>query len=117
MKTVQVAIQNAEYANSIRNLMLQDGAHRVHLLEKPDVTLGGVIIVDAANLDILTLLPTDQDRLVVMVHKERDDLCKLWEAGVRHVVFDGDPPHRACVVVLGVELTLASIRERAASTL
>jgi hypothetical protein len=41
-----------------------------------------------------------------MVHKERDDLLKIWDAGVRHVVFQGDPPQTARVVVLGVELGL-----------
>jgi hypothetical protein len=44
----------------------------------------------------------------VMVHKERDDLCKIWNAGVRHVVFHGDPPHTARVAVLGVELSLGA---------
>jgi len=101
-----VAIQDPEYAVCIRNLLVQDGAHRVHVVERPDVNLGGVIIVDAAALNTLSLLPTDQARLVVIVHQERDDLSKVWDAGVRHVVFHGDPPTRARAVVLGVELSL-----------
>jgi hypothetical protein len=105
MKTVQVAIQDPGYADSIRDLLVQDGSHRVHLVERPDPALEGVIIADAAHLDGLPL-SNEKERLVVMVHKERDDLLKIWDAGVRHVVFQGDPPQTARVVVLGVELGL-----------
>ncbi len=105
MKTVQVAIQDPGYADSIRDLLVQDGSHRVHLVENPDPTLEGVIVVDADHLDGLPL-SNEKERLVVMVHKERDDLLKIWDAGVRHVVFQGDPPQTARVVVLGVELGL-----------
>lgn len=108
MKTVQLAIQDPEYADSIRDLLLQDGSHRVHLVEKPDLSLGGVIVMDAAQLARLPMPCKEHERLVVMVRKERDDLAKVWDAGVRHVVFHGDPPSRARVMVLGVELSLGS---------
>ncbi len=108
MKTVQLAIQDPNYADSIRDLLVQDGGHRVHLVDQPDLALGGVIVLDAANLESLRVAPNERERLVVMVHKERDDLCKIWNAGVRHVVFHGDPPHTARVAVLGVELSLGA---------
>jgi hypothetical protein len=108
MKTVQVAIPDAAYADCIRNLLLQDGNRLVHLVATPDVSLEGVIIVDAANLSSLALLPKHQERLIVMVHKERDDLSKIWDAGVRHVIFSADPPKMVRLAVLGLELSLAS---------
>ncbi|MGA2881695.1 MAG: hypothetical protein ABSG13_22315 [Bryobacteraceae bacterium] len=104
MKTVQVAIQDPEYADPMRNLLSQDV--RIHLVATPDVTLSGVIIVDAANLLKLPLLAKEQERLIVIVHKERDDLSALWDAGVRHVIFRGDSPRMTRGVVLGVELSL-----------
>jgi hypothetical protein len=116
MKTVQVAIHDPEYADSIRGLLSQDGNHRVHVVERPDVTLGGVIVMDAMHLDGLPLLEREQNRLVVLVRKERDDLSKIWNAGVRHVVFHGDPPYTARVAVLGVELSLGSVAESTAFT-
>jgi hypothetical protein len=108
MKTVQVAIQDPGYADSIRSLLVQDGVHQVHLVEKPDLTLDGVIVVDAANLDGFPLPPNRRERLIVVV-KERDDLPRIWDAGVRHVVFLGDSPDTARVVVLGVELALGAL--------
>jgi hypothetical protein len=107
MKTVQMAIHDPEYANSIRVLLSKDGSHRVHVVDKPDVSLEGVIVVEAAELDALPALSREKKRLVVLVRKEGDDLCKIWRAGVQHVFFHGDTPHAARVVVLGVELSLA----------
>ncbi len=107
VKTVQVAIQDPAYAESIRDLLSQEARHRVRLVEKPDVALEGVIIADVAHLSNFPTLAKER-RLVVMVQKDRDDLSKIWDAGVRHVLFYGDPPHRVRVAVLGVELSLSA---------
>ncbi len=106
MKTVQVTIQDPVYADSIRKLLSRDGRHRVHLVKMPDVSLNGVIVIDAAHLDEHWLLANEPERLVVIVRKECDNLSKIWDAGVRHVVFYEDKPHAVRIVVLGVELVL-----------
>lgn len=116
MKTVQVAIHDSGYADSIRNLLLQDGGHRVHVVERPDVSLEGVIVMDANYLDGLPLRAREQERLVVIVRKDRDDLSRIWDAGVRHVLFHGDSPDTARIVVLGVELGMCAAEEGCALT-
>jgi hypothetical protein len=45
-----------------------------------------------------------------MVYKERDDLSKIWDAGVRHVIFHADSPKMVRLAVLGLELSLGSNR-------
>jgi hypothetical protein len=110
MKTVQVAIQDPEYADSIRSALFEDGNHRVHLVEMPDATLEGVIVVDAMRLKSFPLLANELERVIVLVNKERDDLSKVWDAGIRHVLFHGDPPHMARLMVLGMELALQEHR-------
>src|ERR1700735_2388857 len=102
MKTVQVAVQDPGYADSIRSLLLEDGSRRVQLVEKPDPALEGVIIMDSAGLGGDPLLPDEQERVILIVREERDDLSRIWDAGVRHVVFRNDPPQTARVVVVGV---------------
>jgi hypothetical protein len=84
-------------------------------VKEPDFKLDGVILVDALHFASFPPLVSEQPRLVVIVHKEIDDLFKLWYAGVRHVVFYGDPPKRARIMVLGVELMLWYIREKCAA--
>jgi hypothetical protein len=106
MKTVQVAIQNSRYAETLRELLSQDVRRRIHLSTTPDLSLEGVIMVDLANLHAQPRLIQEQARLIVIVDKKRDDLSEIWEAGVRHVVFYGDPSHFTSGMVLGRELTL-----------
>src|SRR5580692_11674501 len=108
MKTVQVAIQDSECADSLRELFLQDRRRQVRVVATPDVTLGGVIVVDAAQLLCLPLLQKEHERLVVIADQSNDDLSQLWDAGVRHVVFRRDPPRLVSGAILGIELRLAS---------
>jgi hypothetical protein len=108
MKTVQVAIQDSECADSLRELFLQDRCRQVRVVATPDVTLGGVIVVDTARLLSLPLLQKEHERLVVIVDKSNDDLSQLWNAGVRHVVFARDPPRLVSGAILAIELRLAS---------
>jgi hypothetical protein len=108
VKTVQVAIPDPGYADSIRNLLVQDGRHQVHLVEKPDFGLNGVIIIDARQLVDCPSLRKEQKRLVAMASKTGDDLEKMWDAGIRHLLFYEDPPERLRILVLAVELKLAA---------
>jgi hypothetical protein len=108
VKTVQLAIRNSEHAHSLRDLLLGDGGHQVHLVERPNLALGGVIVLDLDHLETCGALAGGRERLVVMASKANSDLAKAWKAGVRHVVFHGDAPQTVRVVVLATELTLAA---------
>ncbi len=109
VKTVQVAIRDPVYADSLRSLLLQDARHVVHLEDTPDLSLDGVIILDAARLSAYPSLPNEQKRLIVMASRDSDDLAGIWDQGVRHLLFYGDPPEAARVMILGLELTLAAV--------
>ena len=87
VKTVQVAIPDPLYADSLRGLLLQDARHVVHLVETPDLSLDGVIILDAAGLSAIPALLSEQKRLIVMASRDRDDLAGIWDQGVRHLLF------------------------------
>lgn len=82
--------------------------HRVLLAHAPNASTEGVIFIDSAQLDDFAPLLKQPERLIVIVHKERDELSKLWDAGVRHVIFYGDPPQTARTMVLSVELALGA---------
>ena len=107
VKTVQVAVRDPIYASTLRDLLTHDSKRQVHLVRDPDPSLSGVIIVDAARLQDLPPLIHQTDRLIVVARKQ-DDLSKIWEAGVRHVLFHGDPPETTNTVIAGLELSLAS---------
>ena len=106
MKTVQVAIRDSEHAYSLRELLLRDGVHQVHLVERPNLAIAGVIVVDLDHLERSGALAGGRERLVVMASKANRDLARVWKAGIRHVVFQGDAPRTVRVAVLATELSL-----------
>ena len=109
MKTVQLAIRDLEHANSLRDLLLGDGVHQVRLVERPNLAIAGVIVVDIDHLEKSGALAGGRDRLVVMASKASADLARVWKAGIRHVVFQGDAPGTVRVSVLATELSLLQL--------
>lgn len=106
MKTIQMAIKDSEYADALRNLLLRDGTHRVYLVEQPDLRLDGVVVIDGNQSQSLSLLDGEPERFVVITRKGSDHLARIWDAGVRHVVFEGDSPSTAHLAVIAAELRL-----------
>lgn len=108
IKTVQLALRDHDYATAICNLLTEDRLRRVFIAGFPDPAIEGIIFIDSFRLYELPLLTQQPERLVVMVQKDLDDLSKIWDAGVRHVIFHGDPPQTACAMVLGLEWALGA---------
>ena len=118
MKTIQMALKDGEYADALRNLLVRDGTHRVYLVEQPDLRLDGVIVVDGNRAESLSLLDGEPERFVVITRKGSDHLARIWDAGVRHVVFEGDSPSTAHLAIIAAELRLpkANGKSRAAGS-
>lgn len=112
MKTVQLAIHDSEYAQSLRNLLLRDGTHRVYLVDHPDLRLDGVVVVDQNNFESLSAVHPEPDRFVVITPRGSDHLSRVWDAGVRHVVFQEDSPNTAQLAVIAAELRLPRLGAR-----
>lgn len=110
MKTVQLAIGNTEYAQSLRTLLERDGTHRVYVVDVPDLRLDGVVVVDGTRPQNLAMLDSEPERFVVITHKGSDYLARIWDAGVRHVLFDIDPPNTAQLAIIAAELRLPTAR-------
>ena len=114
MKTVQLAIRDSEYAQSLRNSLLRDGTHRVYLVDRPDLRIDGVVVIDGSKFDNLSVLDDEPERFVVLTRKGSDSLARLWNAGIRHVVFEGDSPNTAQLAIIAAELRLPSSGPRGA---
>jgi hypothetical protein len=105
MTIIQLAIPDSEYAQSLRNSLLRDGAHRVYLVDQPDMRIDGVVVIDGNQLDHLAPCGEPQ-RFVVIIHNGSDSLSRLWNAGIRHVVFEGDSPNTTQLAIIAAELRL-----------
>src|SRR6266849_4826732 len=100
MKTIQLAIRDSEYAQSLRNSLLRDGTHRVYLVDQPDLRIDGVVVIDGSKLDGIAPYKEQPERFVVITRKGTDSLSRLWDAGIRHVVFEGDSPSTAQLAII-----------------
>ena len=115
MKTIQIAIKDSEYAETLRALLVRDGSHRVYSVDQPDLRLDGVIVVDGNQADSFSCLEGDAERFVVITRKGSDQLSRIWNAGVRHVVFEGDAPSTAHLAIIAAELRLPKTGKARAS--
>lgn len=106
MKTIQMALKDSEYAEALRNLLIRDGTHRVYVVGQPDLRLDGVVVLDGNQAENLSLIDGEPERFVVITRKGSDHLARIWDAGVRHVVFEGDSPSTAHLAIIAAELRL-----------
>jgi len=104
MTTVQVAIGDAEYARNICALLRREGRYCVVAVDHPDLNLDGVVVLDCEHLDRLDLSVEAPERFVLVTRKDPDKLARLWNAGIRHVVFEEDSPNTAQLAVSAAEL-------------
>lgn len=104
MSTVQLAIHNPRYAAVLADLLQRDGSHNVAFVDHPDLGVDGVIVVDAGRPENLALFEAKPERFVVITRKDAGQLARIWDAGVRHVVFEEDSPSTALLAVIAAEL-------------
>ena len=109
MHNVQIAIRDRAYADALRNLLLADGQHEVHVVECPSPAIDGVVVVDETTAIQMKLWGGfDFGRCVVFTRKVPIQPDQLWEAGVRHVIQADYPPHMGWLVVLAAERRLGA---------
>jgi hypothetical protein len=104
MTTVQVAIRDTEYAQTVSALLRREGRYRLMMVAEPDLTLEGVIVLDCEHLERLPSAVDAPERFVLITRKDPDKLAALWNAGIRHVVFQEDSPNTLQLAVSAAEL-------------
>ena len=98
MTTVQLAIKNEYYASILGRLLSAEG-FKVLVVEKPDSSLPGLIVLSETLLD--QFITAEPDRLVVIAGNQAPDgLQKLWNAGLRNVISSDQPPEVANLAVV-----------------
>jgi hypothetical protein len=108
MTSVQVALRDQDYATHLRDALAEDGRRQVLLTEHPDLNLPGVVVLDANFFDSGTSLGREAERIVVLARNDPKQLERIWNAGIQHVVFEGDATSTARLAVLAAELRLSA---------
>ena len=70
--------------------------------------IDGVVVIDGSKLENLTPYVEQSERFVVITRTGNDLLVRLWSAGIRHVVFEGDAPSTVQPAIIAAELRMPS---------
>ncbi len=104
METIQLAIANASYAASLRDLLARNATWKVLSVDVPDSHLEGVIVVDSAALDRFPSQIVNPERVVLITPNDPQHLARAWEAGIVSVVSDHDPMSTAMLAIMAARL-------------
>jgi len=104
-KTIQLVFHNAAYAESLAGILFLDGEHDVHVTDRPDPALDGIVVAHEDGLEglIATLCP---ERIVLVARQDTRQLERIWDAGIRYVVFEETALQSLHLAILGAELKL-----------
>src|SRR5579885_3589876 len=110
MSTIQLAISNERYAAALADLLQRDGSHEIALVDRPDLDFDGIIVMDGSKPENLMLCDAEPERFVVIVRKDAGLLARIWDAGVRHVVFEEASPRTAMLAIIAAALRSPHLR-------
>lgn len=108
MTNVQIAIRNPSYAGALRDLLVADGQHCVHVVDDPSPAIDGVVVADESI--VLRLTKTEGfgiGRYIVFAQRLDFDANRLFESGIRYVIQAGSPPDIGRLIVLAAERRLS----------
>lgn len=111
MQTIQLALGNAPYLGAVRDLLAHSHTYQVTTADKPDPKKSGVLVVNEDTLESLPLPVERPDRVVLITCNDPQRLSRAWEAGIRCVVFDTDPPRTIVLSVMAAALRVRSPSE------
>ena len=104
MYNVQLAVGNAPYGTLLSDLLTHIESCSIQAVEKPDPRQPGVMVVNEKTLDSLPDPIDRPERVVLITPNEARRLERAWQAGIRSVVFDSDPPRTMALAVMAAAL-------------
>jgi len=104
MYTVQLAVGNAPYGALLSDLLRHTESCSVTAVDKPDPRQPGVMVVNEKTLDSLPSPIDRPERIVLITPNEARRLERAWQAGIRCVVFESDPPRTMALAVMAAAL-------------
>jgi hypothetical protein len=104
MYTVQLAVGNAPYGVVLSDLLTHTESCCVQTVDEPDPLQPGVLVVNEKTLDSLSIPINRPERVVLITPNDARRLERAWQAGIRSVVFDSDPPRTMALAVMAAAL-------------
>jgi len=106
MHTIQLALTNRTYAKLLREALARSGTWKVKAVEIPEPEKHGIVVVDEASLGRMPMPLANPERVVLIARKDPQTLARAWDAGIRSVVYEDDPPATAALAIMAATLRM-----------
>jgi len=106
MATVQIALNDFEYSNALKEALHSDGRHRVVITNNPAQLTDGVVVTDLGSWLRVRLNLIDPGRVIVIADQGSAGLHDLWRGGVRFVLFRQDSIAQPVLAISAVAIRL-----------
>jgi hypothetical protein len=113
MNTIQLALSDTAKASSLRGLLARSCEMEVRCVDRPDLEVACVVVVDAEHLDRLPNPLLNPERVVLITRNDPTHLKEAWEAGVNSVVSDQDSLNTVVLAVLSACLRAGCMKPKA----
>lgn len=104
MQTVQLVIADAVYATALREALTRSGPWHVVSAASPDPNQQCVLVIDEDALHRLPLPLANPQRVVLIAHKDAQQLSRAWDAGIVSVVSAEDPADTVLLAIMAAAL-------------
>ena len=103
MQTIQLALSDAEYSQTLRRMLIEDRGFRDWRIETvlvPEPRKAGVWVIDCEALSRVTLPIPHPERVVLIAKNPAEELTRAWKAGIISVVSERDPVSTTMLAIL-----------------
>ena len=116
MQTVQLAIADGMYAAALRDALSHTCAWHVESVGCPDPSQHCVLVLDQAGLERLPLPLSNPERIVLITHRDSQQMAEAWEAGIVSVVSANDPMSTVLLAIMAAALRVGNAANPAISS-
>jgi hypothetical protein len=108
MRTVQLAMADAGYTTRLGEALSHSGPWRVQPVDRPDLELPSVVVVDETAFARIPLPLANPERVVLITRQERESWAHAWDAGIVSVVSTDDPLPTVLLAIMAAALRITS---------
>jgi hypothetical protein len=116
LQTVQLSIGDGTYAAAVREAVARGCAWHVELVECPDPSRNGVLVLDEASFKRLPLPLLYPERVVLIARLDPELLAEAWDAGIVSVVSQDDPINTVLLAIMAAALRIARFHDAPAAS-
>lgn len=109
MRTVQLSIADAVYANALKDALCHSGPWRVDVVARPDPSTASVLVLDERNFEQLPVPLAHPERVVLISRQDPHLLAQAWDAGIVSVVSPEDSLPTVLLAIMAAWLRVATL--------